>query len=363
MTLKHAADLTIESVRARAVIAPLARPVRTAVGEIPKAPLILIDISSKEGVIGSSYILAYSMTALRALARLIDDVGAELSGKPANPRDIMRFFDTRYRLLGWQGLVGMAISGIDMALWDMRGKALGLPVATLLGAKPRALPAYDSYGIFDPASDGPAIEASVASGFRAIKVKLGDFDLAADREAVRRVREIIGEDVSLMIDYNQSLPVTEAIHRIRALERFGLHWVEEPVKAEDLAGHAAVRAGISTPVQTGENWWMPAGAQAAFAADACDHAMLDLMKIGGVTGWMDAASLSAAAGKPVSSHIFIEASAHVLAATETMHFIEHLDLASALLRTPTPVINGTITPTGTGLGIEWDEQQVTRCLA
>lgn len=351
---------TLRSIRARAVVAPLKRPIRTAVGALPSAPLVLIDIESEEGPLGCAYILAYTTTALPALARLVEDIGKEIAGRVAAPRDIIRFFDTRFRLLGWQGLVGMAISGIDMALWDMLGKAHGVSVATLLGATVRPLPAYDSFGIIDPRADATEIETSLAAGFSAIKVKLGAADLARDVETLCELRRIIGAHTTLMIDYNQSLSVPEAIQRIRALEPFELHWVEEPVKAENLVGHANVRDAISTPVQTGENWWFPEGARAAFAADACDLAMPDLMKIGGVTGWMEVAALASAAGKPVSSHAFIEASAHVLAATDALHFIEHLDLASAVLAEPLKVEGGRITARGPGLGIAWDERHVAR---
>jgi mandelate racemase len=353
-------SLTIQEVAARSVVVPLSRPVRTAVGTIASAPLVLIDVRTAEGVTGSAYIFAYNGAALAGLRRLVVDIGAELSGRPALPRDLMRGFDRRFRLLGWQGLVGMAISGIDMAIWDALGRATGQPVAALLGASVKSLPAYDSYGVIDPRTDLAALEASVQRGFRAIKIKLGDGHLAADVAAVAAVRDVIGPHIQLMVDFNQALDATEAVRRIKAIEPFGLCWIEEPVKAEDLAGHRQVRSSVATPIQTGENWWFPAGLAAALAAGACDYAMPDLMKIGGITGWMEAAALASAAGMPVSSHIFPEASAHVLAATATAHFIEHLDLAGALLTQPIEVIEGAIAARGPGLGMTWNEEAVTR---
>ena len=138
------------------------------------------------------------------------------------------------------------------------------------------------------------------------------------------------------------------------------HWVEEPVAAEDLAGHARVRAATGVRVQTGENWWFPRDMQKAVSAGASDFAMLDIMKIGGVTGWLRAAGQAEAASLPVSSHIFVEASAHVLAVTPTAHWIEHLDLAGAILAEPCEVVDGTIAARGPGLGIAWDEAAVAR---
>ena len=264
--------LTIPDVRARAVLSPLARPIRTAISTIPSARLVLIDVTTREGIVGSAYIFAYTPAALLALRRLVVDIGLELTGEPAAPREIMRRFDRRFRLLGWQGLVGMAVSGLDMALWDALGRAAKQPVVQLLGGTQRPLEAYDSFGVVDPKSDAAVLAASVASGFKAIKIKIGDGDLARDVAAVRSVREIVGSDVRLMVDFNQSLDVPETVQRIQRLSDFDLHWVEEPVKAEDLAGHARVRQATGAKIQTGENWWFPAGMAASIALNASDHA-------------------------------------------------------------------------------------------
>ncbi len=360
MTIPH---LTISDVKARAVVSPLVRPIRTAIGAIHSAPLVLIDVVTREGIVGSAYVFAYTPVALAALRRLVVDIGAELIGQPVAPRDIMRSFDRRFRLLGWQGLVGMAVSGLDMALWDALARAAKQPVVQLLGGTPRPLEAYDSFGVVDLKTDAETLSASLASGFRAIKIKIGDGDLARDVSTVRAVRDIVGSEVRLMVDYNQSLDVPEAERRIQRLSDFDLHWFEEPVKAEDLAGHARVRRATGAKIQTGENWWFPAGMAASIALEASDHAMPDLMKMGGVTGWLAAASLAEAAGLPVSSHLFVEASPHVMAVTPTAHMVEWLDIAGAILGEPMKAINGRVTPRGPGLGFTWDEAAVARYAA
>ncbi len=185
------------------------------------------------------------------------------------------------------------------------------------------------YGVIDPKADIPALEASIQRGFRAIKIKLGDGSLEDDVAIVSVVRDVIGPDVKLMVDYNQALDAPEAIRRIRAIERFAPYWVEEPVKAEDLHGHHTVRRSVSTAIQTGENWWLPAGMAAALAAEASDFVMPDIMKIGGVTGWVEAAALAASAGTPLSSHIFTEASAHVLARNANSAFLSSISISRA----------------------------------
>jgi mandelate racemase len=137
----------------------------------------------------------------------------------------------------------------------------------------------------------------VQSGFRAVKIKIGGGDLADDVKIVSETRRIIAPEVALMVDYNQSQTVTDAIERIRRLSEFDLVWVEEPVCADDLHGHRRVRAGVvPVPIQTGENWWFPRGMANSIAADASDLAMVDIMKIGGVTGWLNAM------GKPTRHH-------------------------------------------------------------
>jgi len=354
------AKLTIRDVRARAVIAPLQQPIRTAVGTIPSAPLVLIDITTEQGIFGRSYIFGYTTTALVPLVSLIDAIAFELKGKSVAPVERMREFDRRFRLVGWQGLIGMAVAGLDMAFWDATARALDQPVVGLLGGTLVQLPAYDSYGIVDPKADEKAILRSVEDGFRAIKIKIGDGDLDKDVKTVTAVRAMIGPNVKLMVDYNQSLDPVEACRRIARLADFDLHWVEEPVKAEDLRGHAQVRAAVSVPIQTGENWWFPRDMAKAVAAGASDLAMLDVMKIGGVTGWLSAMGQAEAASLPVSSHIFVEASAHLLAVTPTAHWLEYLDIASAILAEPYRAVGGTVTAKGPGFGLEWDEKAIAR---
>ncbi|WP_119303020.1 enolase C-terminal domain-like protein [Dongia deserti] len=356
-------SLTIRSLTARAVVAPLARPLRTASGEIPASPLLLIDVATEQGITGRAYLFAYTKLMLRALKTLIEDIDPLLKGKPCAPQERAAEFERTFRLLGRQGLLGMALSGIDMALWDVLGRALNQPVVALLGGTARPVTAYDSFGLIDIREDARRLEQALAQGFRAIKIKIGGGSLEADVKVVREVRGIIGDQARLMVDYNQSLTAPEAIRRLQALAQYDLTWVEEPVPAEDLIGHAAVRASRLVPVQTGENWWFAADLAKSIQAGASDHAMPDIMKIGGVTGWLKAAALAEIASLPVSSHIFIEASTHVMPVTPTALYLEYLDSAGAILKDPLPVIDGAVTARGPGLGMEWNESAVAKYAA
>jgi mandelate racemase len=352
--------LVATDVRARAVVAPLQRPIRTASGSIDASPLLLLDVATEQGITGRAYLFAYTPLVLRPLLALAAQLAPMLRGKPLVPLARQQQLEQQFRLLGLQGLLGMMISGLDMAFWDALGRAAGQPVAALLGGEPRPVRAYDSWGLVDPAKDAAALTRSVELGFCGIKIKLGGGSLEHDLATVRDVRRIVGDATALMVDYNQSLRTGEATRRVKALEPFGLEWVEEPVPAEDLRGHAQVRSRSATPIQTGENWWFPRDAERALTAGACDRMMPDLMKIGGITGWLSVIGLARAASMPMSSHLFIEASAHVLAVTPTCDWLECMDFGSAVLARPCALIDGCVTAQGPGLGIEWDEEAVAR---
>jgi mandelate racemase len=350
----------IRSVKTRAVIAPISRPVKNAFGVIEAAPLVLIDIVTDQGITGRSYIFAYAKLTLKPLVHLIEEIGRDLTGRAIAPFDLMAAMDAKFRLLGWQGLVGMAVSGLDMAFYDALGQAAGRPLAELLGGSPRPMRAYDSYGVVDPITDEKDLKRSLDQGFRGIKIKGGNSDAANDERMVKGVRKLIGPDIALMIDFNQSLDPAEAISRIARLSPYDLHWVEEPVAQENLQGLAAVRREASISIQAGENWWFPRGFAEAIAVGASDFIMPDLMKVGGVTGWMRVAAQADAASIPMSSHLFAEASAHMLAVTPTAHWLEVLDLGRAILAEPLQIVDGSLTARGPGLGLSWNEAAVAK---
>jgi mandelate racemase len=231
----------------------------------------------------------------------------------------------------------------------------------VIGGEIRPLPAYDSFGTLDRRTDLTWLEESVTSGFKAIKIKLGAGDVESDLAIVADVRKTIGNGVRLMLDFNQSQSTASAVDRIRRLQDFDLTWVEEPVAAEDLVGHRAVRQRVRpVPIQTGENWWFPQGMANAIAAGASDLAMVDIMKIGGITGWMSAMAQAEAAALPLSNHTFVEASAHVMAVSPTASWFEYLDIAGAVLAERLLPVDGMVTARGPGLGLDWDEHAVAR---
>ncbi len=216
---------------------------------------------------------------------------------------------------------------------------------------------YDSLGQMGPDETAREVEASLQRGFRAFKIKAGHDDPKTDVEVIRAIKNVAGDDVWLAADFNQAFSVSEAIARMQMLDEENLKWIEEPVRAEDYAGHGAVRAAIKTPVQTGENWWGIPDMTKSIAAGASDLIMPDVMKIGGVTGWVKGVALNH--DLPVSSHLFAEISTHLLAATPGAHMLEWLDVAGTINKTPLSVAGGqTMALNIPGSGLNWNEKAI-----
>jgi mandelate racemase len=257
----------------------------------------------------------------------------------------------------------MALSAIDVALWDALAIAAGQPLARLLGASTRPIPAYNSCGLGLMAPEAVADEAEklLAGGFRAIKLRLGYPTLAADLAALHAVRKRVPGEIAVMVDYNQALTLAQALERGRALDREGIYWLEEPIRHDDYAGNARLVRDLASPVQIGENFNLVTAMHAALDAGAADYVMPDLDRIGGVTGFMQAAALAAASGIEMSSHLFPEVSAHLLAATPTAHWLEYMDWAAPVLAEPLKIVDGcALAPDRPGNGLVWNPDAVAR---
>jgi mandelate racemase len=356
-------ELTIGRLRARAVNVEMDRPVQTSGGMIATAALVLIDLETQEGTTGCAYVRAYAGFALEPLRRLVENLGAALVGDVLAPLEIERKLQGMFRFLGPQGLTGIAASGIDMAAWDALARANDLPLVELLGGKKMRVPAYGSLRTMRPEGVVEEARELYEMGFDAYKVKVGHGNVQADLEAVNAVRGVVGEEALLAVDYNQSLSVIGTLERVRVLDEEGLWWIEEPTRADDFAGHAHIAQEARTPICLGENWWGPHELQESIDARACDYGMPDAMKIGGVSGWLRAAAIAEPSGLPLTSHVFPEVSAHLLAVSPTAHRLEYLDHAGPILQEPIKIESGhALVPEGPGIGLEWDEDAVGRYL-
>ena len=356
--------MKIKAIRVRAVSAPIKRPLVTSAGTVSSAALLLIDLQTDGGIVGRTYLFGIGKHNLAPIAKLVEAMAEMVKGDEVSPFDLERKLRAKYALLGVHNVVLFAISGIDAAAWDARAQALGEPLVRVLGGTPRPIPAYNSNGLgLLPLKELPkAATDLLKGGFNAVKLRLGRPSARDDLEALRTVKKALGPDVLLMTDFNQGLSVAEAIRRGHMIdEEGGVYWIEEPVRADDFAGCRSVRREIRTPIQIGENFMGPEQMAQALAAGASDYVMPDLERIGGVTGWMRAAALAQGAGVEMSSHLFPEASAHLLAVTPTCHWLEYMDWADAILKDPLDVKDGFAhIPDSPGTGIAWDEKAVKK---
>jgi mandelate racemase len=355
--------MSLRALRARPVLVPIRRPPVSASGAIPKAALVLFDLETDEGVTGRSYVFGFAPWTLSPIVGCAQGLFAMVKGDALAPLELEAKLRRQLTLLDPNGLVGLALAGLDMAAWDALAQARGVPLVRLLGGVPKPIPAYNSTGLWIQPVDTLADEAEalLAEGFSAVKLRLGRDDFAQDLAAVRAVAKRIGGGATLMCDFNQRLTVSEAIRRARALDDEGLYWIEEPVRHDDYEGYAAIAAAAATPIQTGENLVDSFDMARAIALHSLDFVMPDVQRIGGVTGWLRAAALAHAHGIEMSSHLFPEFSRHLLGVTPTCHWLEFMDWAAPLLIEPVRVRDGAAPiPDRPGAGIEWDEAAVAR---
>ena len=356
--------LTLRSVDVRVVVVPLKRPVVSRVGLFDEWPMILIDLYTEEGIVGRSYLEPYLKHSARYLVPALHDLAAARAGQPLRPLDDFHNGRRSLNLVGYEGVTMIAVAGLDMAAWDALAKAAGMPLAVLLGGSLAPVPAYNSNGLWltDVAALGTQASELVAEGgFTALKLRLGRDRLQDDLEAIKTIRRAVGDDVKLMVDFNQGLSLGDALHRCHALDDQGLYWFEEPITYDNFAGYAQLTRELRTPVQLGENFYGPRDLFQAIEMRAGDYMMPDLMRIGGVSGWLRAVPIAAAAGIQVSTHLYPEVAAHLMRVTETAHWLEWQDWGDPVVAEPFEVKSGhVIIPDRPGSGLAWNESAVTR---
>jgi mandelate racemase len=356
--------LTFRSVTIRPVLVPLRRPVVSKVGLFDQWPIILIDLLTEEGIVGRSYLEPYLKHSARYIVPAICDLADTRKGQAVRPIEDFQNGRRALNLIGYEGVSMIAVSGLDMAAWDALAKAAGMPLAVLLGGSTGPVPAYNSNGLWltEVAGLGDDARTLVAEGgFKGLKLRLGRDRLADDLAAIEAVRAAVGADIKLMVDFNQGLSLGDALRRCHALDGQGLYWFEEPITYDNLAGYAQLRSELTTPVQLGENFYGPRALQQALSLGAGDYVMPDLMRIGGVTGWMRASAIAGAAGVEMSSHLYPEFSAHLMRVTETAHWLEWQDWADPILAAPFEIADGFLNvPNRPGAGVEWNEDAVKR---
>ena len=353
------ASLTVRDITARPVVLKLKRPVVARIATITEWPLILIDLLTEEGIVGRSYLEPYIVKSMRYLVPALKDFGEMLKGQQVAPIKLFEAARKSLHFVGYEGLSMIAASGLDMAAWDALAKAANLPLCVLLGGSMGPVKSYNSNGLWlkEPeAVAEEALELRDEGGFTGLKLRLGRERVSDDLATLNAVHEAVGEEMYLMVDFNQGLDLAEALSRCHMIDDHGLAWIEEPIVYDNLDGYAQLAAELKTPLQIGENFYGPREMYKALQKKASDLVMPDFMRIGGVTGWMRAAAIAGAAGIPVSTHLYPEVAAHMMRVTETAHWLEWQDWADPILQRPYEIKDGLLhIPDVPGIGLEWNE--------
>jgi len=357
--------MKITGIRTRPIEIAFPAPIGTSIHRITGVSGLLVWLDTDEGLTGESYLWAIGAHKVPVLDAMVHALSGTVVGK--DPRDTEALYVDMWReinFLGHKGVTIFGIAAIDIACWDIKGKAAGMSVGRMLGRARDRVPAYASGGLWASLSI-EELQAQargfVADGFKAVKMRIGLPDIGRDLERVAAVRDAIGPDIALMADANQGLTVSHAIRLGRGLEPFNLVWFEEPVQAYDLAGSARVAAALDTPIASGETEYAKYGFQDMLERGSADILMPDLERVGGVSEWMKVAHMAAALDVPVSPHIFTEHSLQLCAAAANVTYSEHMPWFTELFQERMEMVDGDILiPDRRGLGFTFDPDAVER---
>lgn len=343
-------------------------PIRGTPGEAI-ATFVTLTLKTDDDVEGIGYAGFTPPVMLPALKAALDGLaGLTIGMDPLETEKIQAklLFDGAYGSPG--GLVTRAASAIDVALWDIRGKALAQPVWKLLGGARRRVPAYASGKLWRTESlDSMAKSAAgfVEQGFTAMKLRMGaQKSLRAELERLRVVRDVVGPEIDLMVDINQGWDADRAIAAGREFDRDGLRWLEDPIHFEDLQGLRKVADALTTPICAGEYSYGVATLNHLVRAGSVDVLMVDLMRAGGLTGWTKAAHMAETFNVPVVTHLAPEIMAHGAAACTNALYVEHMPWSLPLFTEPPVVEEGEIVLSERpGLGLAFDQETIKRFAA
>ena len=356
----------IESVTLSSVVVPLGTAVKDAkvlTGRqraLTEVSVLLAEIRTEAGLVGVgfSYSVRAGGAAQFAHAR---EVAPDLIGE--DPNDIARLWTKLVwagASVGRSGAATQAIAAMDAALWDVKGKRAGLPLAKLLGAHRDAVRCYNTGGgyLHSPIEQVlDSADRSLSTGLGGIKIKVGQPELTEDLRRLRAVREHVGDAVPIMVDANQQWDRSTAARAGRALEEFGLVWIEEPLDAYDVQGHAQLARSLDTPVATGEMLTSVAELDEYVRRGAVDVLQPDAPRIGGITPYLRLAGLADHRGLQVAPHFVMEIHVHLAAAYPAESWVEHFDWLEPLFQERLEISGGRMhVPTRPGLGLTPSEQ-------
>jgi L-alanine-DL-glutamate epimerase-like enolase superfamily enzyme len=336
---------------------------------LTQVAMLLAEVATDDGHAGLGF--SYSKRAggpgLYAHAK---EIAPDLLGE--DPSDTGRLWDKLQwagASVGRGGLAVQAIAAFDVALWDLKAKRAGLPLAKLLGAYRDSVRAYNTSGGFLSTPLEEVLDnaqAALARGVGGIKLKVGHPDARVDLERVEAFRKRFGDDVPLMVDANQQWDRPTANRMGRRLERYNLVWIEEPLASDDAEGHARLAAALDTPIATGEMLTSVAEHARMLEANAADYLQPDAPRVGGITPFLKVAALADHRGVLIAPHFAMELHLHLAAAQPRETWVEHFDWLEPLFNEHLELRDGRmLVPNRPGLGLtlsgkaaEWTAESV-----
>ncbi|WP_408842153.1 L-talarate/galactarate dehydratase [Acidocella sp.] len=357
---------TIRAIRLHSVYLPLKTPISDAkvlTGRqkpMTEIAILFCEIETTEGYqgLGFSYSKRAGGPGQFAHAK---EIAPALLGE--DPNDISKAWDKLCwagASVGRSGLATQAIGAFDVALWDMKAKRAGLPLAKLLGAQRDSVRCYNTSGGFLHTPLDELLvntDASRKKGIGGIKLKVGQPDWALDVKRVSKVRQHLGDDFPLMVDANQQWDRPTAQRMGRIFEPFNLIWIEEPLDCYDAAGHAALAAQLDTPIATGEMLTSVLEHWDFIRQNGADFLMPDAPRVGGISPFLKVATLAEFAGLQIAPHFSMELHIHLAAAMQREPWVEHFEWLEPLFNERLEVKDGRmLVPTRPGLGVSMSEQ-------
>jgi len=344
---------------------PLEKPIATAIHQMKSIGCVLLELETDQGLVGESYVQTLNAVRLKALHEMLLGFCHQVEGRdPHYIGAICNDIWQEMNPIGHKGFSIAALTAIDVACWDLVGKAAELPLHRVFGACRDRVKTYASGGLWLSQSIDSLVEEAgelVAAGFSAMKIRLGKATIAEDVARLRAVRDAIGADIELLADANQSLSVKHAIRLGRELEPFNLVWFEEPVVYHDHRGCAEVRQALVTPVAAGETEYTRYGMRDILAARAVDVLMPDLQRIGGLSEMRRVAAIASAHEIPISTHIFTEHSLSIAGSEAGCVSVEHMPWNQALFNEEIELCEGMIViPERPGSGFSFDKDAIKR---
>jgi L-alanine-DL-glutamate epimerase-like enolase superfamily enzyme len=314
---------TITAVRARPVRIPLRRPWGPDVIDVR---VIAVEVDDTDGATGYGFSWSPTIGGEAVNALLQHDIAPFAVGRDAHPA-IWQSVWERLHEAGGGGITTIALAGLDLALWDLAARRQGISVTGLLGRRHERQPTYGSgvnlhYGLDELVEQ---VRRWVAAGHTAVKVKVGKPDLAEDLDRLNAVREALGPDRQLMIDANQRWDVDTAVARAEAFARFSPAWLEEPLRADDLAGHRALRSRIDLPIAVGENLHTVHRFRDFLDAGVADIVQPNIVRVGGITPFLAIAELARERGATLAPHLLPELSAQLAFALPEVTWVEDVE--------------------------------------